>query len=143
MAVGIEQIGFAYAFDSDNDGQLDFNDPVNPGVKDDGERVFWAVDMDGDNRLDTNLDRDLDGDIDAADFPGAALPALPGGGNTVPVDRIRAVKIMVLARSPTQDLTYQDSKSYWLGVNAVTTTPGDGHHRRLLVSTVRCRNLGL
>ena len=143
VAVGIEQIGFAYAFDSDNDGQLDWNDPTNPGVKDDNEGIFWAVDWDGDGQLDTNLDTNWDGDIDAADFPGAALPALPGGGNTVSVDRIRAVKIMVLARSRTQDLNYQDNKSYWLGVNPVTTIPGDGHHRRLLVSTVRLRNLGL
>ena len=143
VAVGIEQIGFAYAFDSDNDGQLDWNDPTNPGVKDDGERVFWAVDWDGDGELDTNLDSDFDGDIDADDFPGSPLPPLPGGGSTVTLNRVRAVKIMVLARSRTQDLSYRDTKSYWLGVNPVAPIPGDGHHRRLLVSTVRCRNLGL
>ena len=142
VAVGIERLGFAYAFDSDNDGQLDWNDPANPGVKDANEEFFWAVDTNGDGLLDRNLDSDYDGDIEVDDIGGVALPVLPGGGVTVAMDRIRAVKIMLLARSRSQDLSYQDSKNYWVGVQPVPAI-GDGHHRRLLVTTVRCRNLGL
>ena len=49
---------------------------------------------------------------------------------------------MLLAKSRNQDLSYQDTKNYWVGVQPVPAL-GDGHHRRLLITTVRCRNLGL
>jgi type IV pilus assembly protein PilW len=142
VAEGIEAMGLVYAFDSDNDGRLDWNDVNADDLKQPNEGEFWAVDTTGDNLLDTNLDTNFDGSIDENDtLYGAALPTLPGGGTTVPSDRIRAVKIMLLARSKNQDLNYQDAKSYRVGY--LPSIAGDGFHRRLLTTTVRCRNLGL
>ena len=141
VAQGIEAFGLVYAFDSDNDGRLDWNDVNADDIKQANEGEFWAVDLVlNDNLLDTNLDTNFDGKIDGADaVGGAALPVLPGGGTTVDMDRIRAVKIMLLGRSKAPSRTYQDNKLYRVGTRTIA---GDGHHRRLLISTVMCRNMG-
>lgn len=137
VAEKIEAIGFVYAFDDDADGQLDFNDDGD-GVFEpsSGEGVYWAVDTDGDNILDTYLDTDFDGDIDVGDTNGGA--ALP---STVAMENIRAVMVMVLARTKGLDLGYQGNRTFAVGYRRV---PGnDSFRRRLLTTTVRCRNLGL
>ena len=141
VAEGIEAIGLAFAFDSDNDGRLDWNDVNGDDVKQPNEGEFWAVDAAlGDNLLDTNLDTDFDGDIDGNDaLNGVALPVLPSGDTTVPMDRIRAVKIMLLARSKAPGRNYQDPKSYRVGIRPIV---GNNFHRRFLTSAVMCRNLG-
>ncbi|KPJ75101.1 MAG: hypothetical protein AMJ54_15875 [Deltaproteobacteria bacterium SG8_13] len=154
VAEGIEAIGLAFAFDNDNDGRLDWNDINSDNIMDSpAEGVFWAVDTNRDNLLDTIIDTNFDGnfiappDPDADAVGGQPLSAylLPGGATvtTVPSDRIRAVKIMLLARSKTPDLNYQDPKRYLVGTKVVPAVAGDGYHRRLLTTTVKCRNLGL
>jgi type IV pilus assembly protein PilW len=45
IAEGIEALGLAYAYDADDDGELDRS----------GGNVIWAVDSDNDNRLDLIL----------------------------------------------------------------------------------------
>ena len=141
VAEGIEAIGLVYAFDSDNDGRLDWNDVNADDIKQSNEGLFWAIDSPpGDNLLDANLDTNFDGKIDGADaIGGSALPALPGGGNTVDMEYIRAVKIMLLGVSKAPSRTYQDSKTYRVGTRTIV---GNNHHRRLLTSTVMCRNMG-
>ena len=150
VAEGIEAIGIAYAFDNDNDGRLDWNDIDSDNVMDSPtEGIFWAVDTNRDNRLDTVLDTNFDGNIEAGvDTTGGQPLAgylLPGGVTVTMIDteRIRAAKVMLLARSKTPDLSYQDPKQYLVGTKIVPPVVGDGYHRRLLTTTVRCRNLGL
>lgn len=141
LAENIESIGFAYAFDNDGDHFLD-------GAN--GE-VYWAVDTDSDNLLDTNLDRNLDGliDLDDADANatvptiGAPLP----GGMTVGVDKIRAVRIWLLATAE-PDKDFRDAKTYVVGRRIIDMTDTANHtrhwpnRRRLLMEhIVDCRNM--
>jgi type IV pilus assembly protein PilW len=139
LAEGIEALGFAFAFDNDEDGGIDFNDDDADGELDappaGNEGVYWAVDTDGDNLLDTNLDTNQDGRIDLSDG-NSALPF------TVGPDRIRAVKILVLSRTKGPDPSYVDNNSYVVGFRRVIN-PGDNFRRQMLDLTVKCRNLGL
>jgi type IV pilus assembly protein PilW len=113
VAENIERIGFAYAFDDDNDGELDTS----------GGSVIWAYDADGDGELDTNTDT------------GAAL------ASTVELNRIRAVRIWILARSSRGISDYTDTRTYSVG-DLPAYAPNDNFVRRLVTTTVKCRNMG-
>ena len=142
VAEGIRALGFAYAYDNDNDGALDFHDADADGIRDPGEFIIWASDRNGDGDLDRDLDGNADGEIDINDAPfDLNLP----GAIVVPRNRIRAVKVMLLAQSKQPDLNYQDTKNYWVGIGAGAGSLiiGDSYHRRMLTTTIRCRNLGL
>ncbi|WDN87651.1 hypothetical protein BuS5_00619 [Desulfosarcina sp. BuS5] len=134
LAENIEALGFAYAYDTDSDGNLDTSPNGN---------VIWAVDSDGDNDLDINLDTDDDGDIDAADGPGAGNNGIVNGTAIadVAVNDIRAVRIWMLARADRRDNKYFNTRTYVVGHKVIT--PNDNFRRRLLTTTVKCRNLGL
>ena len=139
LAEGIEALGFAFAFDNDEDGVLDFNDDDADGEIDlppgGNEGIYWAVDTDGDNILDSNLDTNRDGRIDVGDGV-AGLPF------TVSPERIRAVKIFLLSRTRGPDKGYVDKHSYIVGFRRIIN-PGDSFRRQLMELTVKCRNLGL
>ncbi len=115
LAEGIDALGFAFAFDDDGDKQLDTA----------GGNVLWGYDSDGDNVLDTNV-------------AGGGLP----GGILVDMDRIRAVRIWILARTRWDVPNHTDTDTYFIGTRTVPAF--DDHFRRiLLISTVKCRNMGL
>jgi len=139
LADGIEALGFAFAFDDDEDGVLDFNDDDADGELDappgGNEGIYWAVDTDGDNILDTNLDTNKDGRIDLGD----GITGLPF---SVSPDRIRAVKIFLLSRTRGPDRGYVDHHSYVVGFRRIIN-PSDNYRRQLMELTVKCRNLGL
>ena len=126
MAEDIHAIGFAYAYDDDENGQLDTSA---------GGNVIWAVDTDGDGDWD-NLDTDDDGDIDTTDAVGGV-----DLGTTVNINRIRAVRIWLLARTGAQIRGYSDTGTYVVGDRRIT--PGDNFQRRLLIASIKCRNMGL
>ena len=137
VAEGIVALGFAFAFDEDEDGQLDTSA---------GGNVIWAVDSDSDNDLDATLDNDDDGDIDAdddvnndnvIDTTDGALPS------EVDIDRIRAIKVFILARTKSPDFGFNDTSTYVVGSRIVDPPAGDRFRRRLLSTTVKCRNIGL
>lgn len=141
MADNIHAIAFAYAFDSDENGNLDTYDVAG------NEQVLWAVDSDGDNNLDTNLDSDGDGDIDADDGPGAGGNGVIGGqplvANVVPAN-IRAVRIWILARSRRGDKSFLNTRTYVVGNKVITPDSNNDNCRmRLLTTIVKCRNMGL
>jgi len=131
VAENIVAIGFAYAFDNDGDGELDKS----------GGGTMWAIDSDADGYLDTNLDTNSDGEVDSNDNPtGVALTT------TVNIDKIRAVKIWILARTSHLDRTYNDNHTYAVANQRITpiTRGNDRYYRhRLLTTTVKCRNMGL
>ena len=137
LASSIQAVAFGYAFDDDNgaatpDGEVDTN----------GANIIWAYDSNGDGNLDLLLDSNNDGAITAADdldsdgwIDDVALAP------TVPVSRIRAVRIWILGRTRAPLRDYQDTQTYVVGNKILT--PGDGFKRELLATSMNCRNLGL
>ena len=136
LAQGVESLGLAYAFDQDGDGELDTSA---------GGNVIWAVDTNGDNQLDLNLDTDGDGVINISDdtTPGnGVLEGVALVGTPVPLADIRAVKIWILARTDQVIRGFHDTDSYVVGRRVITPAGDDNRFkRRLLTTTVRCRNL--
>lgn len=162
LAENIHAIGFAYAVDSDGNGQVDTipaNDP--------NGRVIWAVDSNNDTFLDTNLDVNNDGNIDLADDSSKddiidRNDLGPGQiATTYPLSSIRAVRIWLLARAEKLSDGYADKdktdlsqdRKYLVGDRIYTAKeivdPLDTkqfHHSlkvRLMVRTIECRNLGV
>ena len=102
------------------------------------------------------LDTNDDGVIDGNDTPGGQ--DLIGSGwevGYVPLSRIRAVRIWLLARTRVPLRNYTDTDTYIVGDKHIdardTNRDGtvdasdkpDNYKRRLLTATVKCRNLGL
>jgi len=138
LAENIEALGFAYAYDDDGNGQLD---PLPEG----GNNVIWAIDSDNDNFLDLNLDTDNNGIIDQHDdtnddgsIDGVAL------ASTVDINKIRAVRIWILARADKPDKNFSTDRRYAVGGKVITPTGAERQFRRkILTTTVNCRNMGL
>ncbi len=120
VAENIQAVGFAYAFDNDHDGNLDTDDGTIDG------NIIWAYDSDpgnGNNQLTTNLDS-------------ALLLAVP-----VPLSDIRAVRIWILARTRDPIRGHFDNRKYTVGDRMIVCA--DKYQRRLIRTTVYCRNMRL
>ncbi len=131
----IEAVGFGYAFDNNDDGNID----THPVYK----YVIWAFDSDGGGTLDKNLDTNDDGLIDTADNQdGADLPVAVAPIDEVALDKIRAVRIWILARTGNEDRKYLDTSTYVLA-NQSWGPANDGRRRQLVITTVKCRNMAL
>jgi type IV pilus assembly protein PilW len=128
LVENIEAIGFSYGVDADGDGMLDH----------DAGGIVWAIDSSSppDGTLDTNLDTNHDSEVNDQDSAAGVALVTPVGLETV-----RAVKIWLLARSHHQDKDFHDTKTYVVANQRLTMN--DGYRRRLLTTTVSCRNLGL
>jgi type IV pilus assembly protein PilW len=113
MAQDMEAVAFAYAFDDDQDGNLDV---------DGGSNIIWAIDSDGDGDLDTNV------------ISGSAL------GTAVDFDKIQAVRIWLMARSNQTIRSYTNNANYQVGRQNVAGG-GDAFMRRMLQTIVKCRNM--
>ena len=123
----IDAVGFAYAFDNDGDDQLDSSA---------GGHIIWAIDSDGDDKLDLNLDTNDDGFIDTNDSTaGVALSP------QVDINRIRAVRIWLLARTGKVDRSFTNSTIYV--VSNQQHQYNDNFRRRLLTTAISCRNMNL
>jgi len=117
LAGFIVAIGFAYAYDIDNDGRLERNSAGN---------VIWAIDADNDN------------DWDALNTTTGTTSET---GTKVHLDDIRAVRIWILSQAQAPDPHFTDNKTYIVGANAVT--PNNHFRHRIMERVVRCRNLGI
>lgn len=124
-ADNIVAIRFAYAFDDDGDGCVDLSA---------GDNIIWAVDTDGDGRLDTALDTDDDGDADENDTIGGVVLAREPG-----IGRIKAVRVWLLARSAYPLKGQRDKRVFLVGGRRCAVDDYYGHV--LLTTTVRCRNM--
>ncbi len=140
LAQNIEAVGFAYAYDADDDGIIDTY--TDAGAQ---NRIIWAADTDANGDWD-NLDSDNDGLIDNADSPTpgnlTATETIWGTdtGTTVDGNQIKAVKIWILAKTDRGDKFF-DNNTYIVGDQKI---PGrDQFRRRLLSLTVKCKNIGL
>ncbi len=154
LSEDIEEVRFAYAFDSNDDGILE---TYNAGGI---EAIIWAIDSDNDNLLDTNLDTNGDGVIDEFDGPGLHGNGIIAGQgltvtdvddniiNDVPLENIRAVRIWVLASSNRgfESGKYTNDQTYTVGDQVISPrTDGDPRTDNLLMrvssTSVKCRNL--
>jgi len=126
LAEDIHALGFAYAFDDDGDGELDYVDGDGNGVLDAGEEI-WAYDSSDPPEVDGTLDKD--------NATGAAL------ASAVTFDKIRAVRVWILARTRHPLRDYSGPKNFIVGDKPVNRT--DNFKYRLLTHTVKCRNMGL
>ena len=148
IADNIQAVGFAYAYDANGDGMLDFHDNNKNGQQDVGETTIWAVPDAGGQWVD--LDTNQDGFINTADVvPALANPA-PAGVATIagtptgivarPGD-VRAVRVWILARASVPDPKFNNTSTYVVGKKVITVN--DHYRRRLLETIIDCRNMGL
>jgi type IV pilus assembly protein PilW len=138
MAYDIEEIGFAYAFDDKTDADKKL-ETVNAG------NIVWAVDTDIDGVLDVRLDTDNDGDIDKGDAAAGANLTNDDDGDSISsvnINRIRSVRVWVLARTRYPVRGYTNSATYKVGMQNLGPY-NDGFKRRLLTTTIKCRNMGV
>jgi len=122
LAEDIYAVGFAYAFDSDGDGEVDFADSDGDSELDAGEEI-WAYDSNGDGNLDWDNDT------------GFALASV------VSIDEIRAVRVWILARTRHPLRGPSGPKSFIVGDKPIIVN--DNFKYRLLTTTVKCRNMGI
>jgi type IV pilus assembly protein PilW len=136
LAYDIVAVAFAYAFDDDGDGALDTYPGPPDGV------VIWAYDADGNGDLDRHLDTNMDGVIDAADATngGDLTDDVPAISSDVQSDKIRAVRVWLLARTRSPIRGYVDNETYVVGRHHLT--PADGYKHSLLEGMAFCRNAG-
>ncbi|NLC71950.1 MAG: prepilin-type N-terminal cleavage/methylation domain-containing protein [Desulfuromonadaceae bacterium] len=127
LAEDIEGMSLAFAFDNDEDGDVDLSA---------NGHVIWAIDSDGDGNLDKSLDTNDDGSIDANDSTAGTALTTP-----VPLNRIRAVQIWLLARSRIEGKTLVNSRTYVVGNKKIAVS--DRFQRRLLVANFVFRNMGI
>jgi type IV pilus assembly protein PilW len=154
MAEDIQAVAFAYAYNYDDGAPVDSLDSqldTSPGGN-----VIWAFDSNGDRLLDRVLDTNDDGAITTGDTPGGQ-DLIGAGWETayVPLTRIRAVRIWLLARSRVPLRNYADTAIYVVGDKHIDARDSnrdgvvdgsdkiDKFKRRLLTATIHCRNLGL
>ena len=138
IAYDIEAMGFAYAFEdsADTDSNLEMSN----------NEIIWAVDLDNDGILDRSLDTSGDGIVDINDAAGGrALSTMTDDdgdslGN-ITIDRVRAVRVWILARTHKALADFNDTRSYKVGDQVVYRN--DGFRHNLLTSTIKCRNLGI
>jgi type IV pilus assembly protein PilW len=145
VAEYIDALGFAYAFASNGDGLINtyFPDRNGDGTPDAEAGIQWVIsdpagganwfslDKDGNGQIDADDDTDGDGVINAIDTTIEANP-----------DDIRAVKIWLLAHGSRLSQDYTNTTSYPVGSTIWTPGANDRFRRRLLTTTVQCKNMG-
>ena len=124
VADDVEVLRFAYAYDEDDDGNVELSS---------NNFILWAIDSDDDGLLDRSLDTDDDGDIDLNDAVGGSAMV-----RTVDIFRIRAVKVWLVVRSPNQVRGTTGGNTMVVGDQRYT--PNDSFAHTLLTTTIRCRN---
>lgn len=135
MADNFQAVAYAYAYDAVTPAGPD---TYTVGVE---QRILWAADVNGDGIWD-NLDTDGNGIIDAADdTDGNGFVEGTVTGTVIDPTQIRAVRIWLLARAPQADTSYTDARTYVVGNKVIITN--DNFRRRLLETTVDCKNMGL
>ena len=119
LASNIIALGLAYAYDNNDDDQLD---------RDGAGDIIWAIDN-NDNWDAITVDQ------------AAGTVATTATGTAVDLRTIRAIRVWMLSRSQAPDPNYTDSRTYVVGPHVVA--PNNRFRHRLLERTILCRNMGL
>lgn len=120
-----------FTLDSEEDGDL---------ADDPGDRITYSLSGTTLGRTSgAGVPQPVGDNIDALNFV-----YLDADGNvTATLTDIRSIQLTLLARSERSDKEYTNKSTYLNQQGAVIYGPiNDGFRRRLLTSTVRCRNLG-
>lgn len=129
VANNIVAVRFAYAFDDDpsgpNAGAVNLSTNGN---------IIWAFANNADGDLGQSLDTNDDGLINLNDSVSPSTITTPAG-----MDRIRAVKVWVLARTNFPTRNNFDNTTYVVG--GVRYTPNNNYGHVLLTTTIRLRNM--
>jgi prepilin-type N-terminal cleavage/methylation domain-containing protein len=151
VAKNVVAVGYAFAYNLNPNGKYQITrTPPKAGGDPLGD-IIWAVDTDGDNRLDTNIDVTGDGKItvaddisgngviDAGDGVAAVLPA------PVDIKDVVAVRIWLLLQSDRQSPENQiDTKQYVVGNHIIPPQSPQGfldrYKRRVKTVTIAFRN---
>ena len=141
MAENIQAVAFAYAYDNDDDGNLETYTVAGQ------EQVIWAAELDDTNDNWENLDTDGDGGSASGggeqrcDGPGVGGNGFIAGvdtGTKIDPTEIKAVRVWCLAKAGQLDTRYTDSRTHVVGNKVIT--PNDNFRRRLLEVTVHAKN---
>jgi prepilin-type N-terminal cleavage/methylation domain-containing protein len=145
VADGIDDIAFAFAYDNTNSGTLDRQASA-AGAS----TIIWAIDDDATPGLDTNLDSNQSGTIDQNDAGGDNVIDFADGGlpASIKMQKIRAVRIWILARSGRTYTGYVNSGIFQVGRKVfkphdVAVANGDNtdkYRYLVLSSSVHLRN---
>jgi type IV pilus assembly protein PilW len=145
IAENIQNIGFAYAYDSDDDSDNEADTYTDTTGT---ERIIWAIPGAG-NRW-RNLDLNEDGVIDDNDSPNPGVRVgntLAGGptGVSVDLERIRGIRIWMLAASDPLDADnasrFYSNNIYIIGNQKIVTN--DSLIRKVLSTSTKFRNMGM
>lgn len=147
LSENIEALGLAYAYDANNDGELDKYDTTNDADVD-PDTVIWAIDHDNDGNWD-RLDTNSDGVINIKDAPAGTTNGIINAtatGTAIDTDDIRMIRIWLLVKSNQSDPNFTDTKAYVVGRQVITPSGSantQGYRFLLMETTVVCRNIGL
>lgn len=121
LASNIVSLGLAFAYDANDDGELD---------EDAGGNTLWSIDANNDGVWDKLV-------VDQS----AGTATITATANLVDTRSIRAIRIWMLSQSQAPDPKFTDTNTYVVGSHVVT--PNNNFRHRLLERVVLCRNMGL
>lgn len=138
LAVAAAQLDFSMDLDSNGD------------CGGTGENLSYSIYTAGDG-LQKLGRRDNNGGVNQAvaeNFDGIEFNYLDSAGSvTTSLNNIRSVQISLLARAGKPDRDFINTRTYTAASGAVLWSPtvgvDDHYRRRLLITTVKCRNMGL
>jgi type IV pilus assembly protein PilW len=150
VAEGVIAVGYAFAFNLNRNGRYEITRTAPVAGGDPLGNIIWAVDTDGDNRLDTNIDITGDGQITLADdiSGDGIINALDNATATLPapvdIRDVVAVRIWLLLQSEWQSPeNLLDNNQYVVADRIIPPNANgfqDRFKRRVKTITVALRN---
>lgn len=155
VAEGVVAVGYAFAFNNNDnpDGKYEISRTPPMAGGDPLGNIIWAVDSNGDNRLDTNIDITGDGEITLADdISGDGVINVGDGAGAalatpVTIDRVVAVRIWLLIQSERQSPENVIDTNQYVVADRVIPDPlanpngfQDRFKRRVKTVTIALRN---
>ncbi|MDD2464691.1 MAG: PilW family protein [Desulfobulbus sp.] len=129
-----EDITYTLTGDSNNDGIVDNGGTNWSGTASLGRQVGNSI-----------IAQPLADNIEALEFSyllkGDNTPTL--NPSTLQRNDIRAVQVSMLARASAPAENYLHTATYTTGSGAIWTPPQDHFRRRMIITTIQCRNIGL
>lgn len=122
--------------DNNNDGMIDISDM---------EQISYRLDTSNNLQRYSNVPATDLWNTVAESIDNIEFDYLDNTGNSVAAtsSNIRAVRISILARAEETDPTFTNSKVYTTGAGVSWDSGDDNYRRRLMVTKIACRNMGI